>query len=279
MNAGLLYREPLLHFLLLGLLLFVLYGLVNDQSAPADDEIVVDQARIAGLVSNFEKTWRRSPTEDELQKLIDAWVREEILYREGILVGFDRNDPVIRRRVAQKMSFIADGMVPEKPTEAELESWLRDNLADYQVPATYSLQQVFIDPERHREDLDDLLGNTLAALQGGADPQSLGDSTLLLSSVEAASSHDIARIFGSLFVEGLSQAVMGEWSGPVESGYGLHYVKVSAHTPARSPQLDEVRAAVERDVLNDQTSKINASFYAGLRERYTVRMDLTDAND
>ena len=208
-----------------------------------------------------------------------ARIREEILYREGLAVGFDRNDPVIRRRVAQKMSFVADGMVPDKPSDAELEQWLQDNLAEYQIPATYSLQQVYIDPQRHADDLDSFLKETLEALQRGNDPESLGDSSLLLAAVEAASSHDVARIFGSVFVEGLAEIAPGEWSGPVESGYGLHYVKISAHTPARSPQLDEVRAAVERDLLNDRMSQINESFYAALRERYTVRMEVQQPND
>ena len=119
----------------------------------------------------------------------------------------------------------------------------------------------------------------LEALQRGNDPESLGDSSLLLAAVDAASSHDLARIFGSVFVEGLAEIAPGEWSGPVESGYGLHFVKISAHTPARSPQLDEVRAAVERDLLNARTSQINESFYAALRERYTVRMEVQQPND
>ena len=279
MKAGTLLREPLLHFFVLGVLLFLLYGLVQGPSGPADDEIIVDQARIESLVANFEKTWRRRPSDEELQNLVDAWVREEILYREGLAVGFDRNDPIIRRRVAQKMSFVADGMVPDKPSDAELEQWLQDNLAEYQIPATYSLQQVYIDPQRHADDLDSFLKETLEALQRGNDPESLGDSSLLLAAVDAASSHDLARIFGSVFVEGLAEIAPGEWSGPVESGYGLHFVKISAHTPARSPQLDEVRAAVERDLLNARTSQINESFYAALRERYTVRMEVQQAND
>jgi hypothetical protein len=279
MKAATLLREPLLHFFVLGLLLFLLYGLVADQATFSADEIIVDQARITGLAANFEQTWRRKPTDNELQGLIDAWVREEILYREGIAIGFDQNDPVIRRRVAQKMSFIADGLVPDTPTDAELEAWLQDNIADYQVPATFTLRQVYIDPQRHPGNLDAFLASTLAALQGGDEPDSLGDSSMLLSEVEGASSQDIARIFGTVFVEGLATAEAGTWSGPIQSGYGLHFVYISAHTPARDPQLADVRAAVERDLLNDRAEQINESFYASLRERYTVRIGPTDPND
>lgn len=274
-----LLREPLLHFFALGLLLFLLYGLVSDQSAPATDEIVLDQGRLAGLVAAFEKTWRRNPTDEELQGLIDAWVREEILYREGLAVGFDQNDPVIRRRVAQKMTFIADGMVPESPTDAELEAWLTDNIGSYEIPASYTLRQVYIDPQRHPEDLDRVLGDTLAALRNGADPAQQGDSSLLLSAVESASSLDVARIFGSTFVEGLADVTVGEWVGPVQSGYGQHFVFVSDYVPARNPVLEEVRAAVERDVLSAKSKQVNEAFYSSLRDRYSVRIESLEPND
>lgn len=279
MTLRALLREPLVHFFALGLLLFLLYGLVSDQSAPATDEIVLDQGGLAGLVANFEKTWRRNPTDEELQGLIDAWVREEILYREGLAVGFDQNDPVIRRRVAQKMTFIADGMVPESPTEAELEAWLIDNIGSYEIPASYTLRQVYIDPQRHPDDLDPVLQNTLAALRAGADPAQQGDSSLLLSAVESASSLDVARIFGTAFVDGLADVTLGEWVGPVKSGYGDHFVFVSDYVPARSPALEEVRAAVERDVLSAKANQINEAFYSSLRDRYTVRIESLKPND
>ena len=124
MKIRTLLSEPLTHFFVLGLLLFALYATVSDESGQSAEEIVVDRARIGSLVSSFKKTWQRPPTADELQGLVDAWVREEILYREGVAIGFDRDDPVVRRRVAQKMSFVADGMVPEAPDDAELEVWL-----------------------------------------------------------------------------------------------------------------------------------------------------------
>ena len=268
-----LLHEPLLHFAVLGLLFFVTFTLVNDQSGAEVDEIVVDQARIAALSDSFQKTWQRAPTDAELDGLLDAWVREEVLYREGIALGYDRNDPIIRRRVAQKMSFIADGMVPNLPTDSELESWLQSNIDDYQIPAVYSLQQVYVDPQKHRDDLEQVLTTTLAALEAGAAPQTLGDSTLLLPQVESASAVDVARVFGSRFVDGLTGIAVAEWAGPVQSGYGLHFVRINEFTPARVPQLDEVRAAVERDLLSDMGKRLNEEFYAALRQRYDVRIE------
>jgi hypothetical protein len=264
---------------MLGLLLFALYAVVNDESGYSAEEIVVDRGRLNSLVSGFEKIWQRPPTAAERQGIIDAWVREEILYREGVAIGFDRDDPVIRRRVAQKMSFIADGVVPATPDDAALAAWLAENIDDYQIPAVYSLQQVYIDPQRHRDNLEAFVTSITAALANGADPRSLGDSTLLLSSVSSSSSVELARAFGTEFVNALADVTVGEWQGPIRSGYGLHMVKIDEYMPPRTPELAEVRAAVERDLLSDQSKKIGEAFYAALRERYTVRIESDEQND
>jgi hypothetical protein len=272
-------HEPLAHFFVIGLLLFVLYGLVNDDSGRSAEEIVISQARLTGLSANFEKTWQRPPTEDERQSLIDAWVREEILYREGIAIGFDLDDPVIRRRVAQKMTFVADGMVPDSPGDAELEVWLAANVSDYQIPAVYTLLQVYIDPQRHTGDFDDFANSIKINLEDGADAKSLGDSTLLPAELRSSSSVELARVFGTEFVSALAELSVGDWQGPIRSGYGLHFVKIDEYVPAREPQLEEVRSAVTRDVLSDQSQKIGEAFYTALRERYTVRIEPPEQNE
>ena len=279
MNIKKILHEPLAHFFVLGLLLFAFYAVVNDDAGRSAEEIVISQARMSGLITNFEKTWQRAPTAEESQSLVDAWVREEILYREGIAIGFDLDDPVIRRRVAQKMSFVADGIVPDSPEEADLETWLAANVEDYMVPALFTLQQVYIDPQRHADDFDAFVSSIRTDLDDGADAKSLGDSTLLPTALTSSSSVELARVFGSVFVEALAEISVGDWQGPVRSGYGLHFVKIDEHTAARAPDLEEVRAAVERDVLSDQSQKINEAFYAALRERYTVRIESVEQDD
>lgn len=272
-------HEPLVHFFVLGLLLFALYAVVNDDSGRSAEEIFISQARLTGLSANFEKTWQRPPTEDERQSLIDAWVREEILYREGVAIGFDLDDPVIRRRVAQKMSFVADGLVPDSPDDAELEAWLVANVSDYQIAAIYTLQQVYIDPQRHTDNFDAFANSIRASLHEGADAKSLGDSTLLPAEIASSSSVELTRVFGSEFVSALAEVSVGNWQGPIRSGYGLHFVKIDEHIAARKPQLDEVRSAVERDMLSDQSQEISEAFYTALRERYTLRIEPPEQDD
>jgi hypothetical protein len=117
-------REPLLHFLLLGALLFWLYGALNGGAPGAPGEIVVDRARVESLAAQFQRTWQRPPAAEEMQGMIDAWVREEVLYREGMALRLDRDDPVVRRRVAQKLAFMADAQKSVEASEAELQAWL-----------------------------------------------------------------------------------------------------------------------------------------------------------
>ncbi len=271
--------EPLAHFFVLGLLLFVLFAVVNDDSGRSAEEIVVGQARLSGLVANFEKTWQRPPTAKEEQNLIDSWVHEEILYREGVAIGFDLDDPVIRRRVAQKMSFVADGVVPDSSEEAELQAWLAANAEDYAIPAVYTLQQVYIDPQRHADGLDDFVISVRTSLGKGVDAKVLGDSTLLPAEITSSSSVELTRVFGTDFADALAELSVGDWQGPVRSGYGLHFVKIDELIAAREADLEEVRAAVERDVMSDKSQKINDAFYAALRERYTVRIESTEQDD
>ena len=140
-----LLAEPLLHFLFLGALLFVLYGWLNRDGLRPNDEVVVDQARVEALAARFERAWQRPPSRNELQGLVDNWIREEIIYREGLSEGMDRDDEVVRRRVVQKMSSLAEGMAADVPSEADLQRWLREHPDDYRVaPPTRCARSISI---------------------------------------------------------------------------------------------------------------------------------------
>jgi hypothetical protein len=270
--------EPLFHFFILGAVLFVLYGWLNGNSERPTDEIVIDQIRLNSIRSTFEKTWQRPATEDEMQNLIDAWVREEVLYREGMLIGFDRDDQIIRRRIAQKMSFIADGLAPAVPDETELSLWFVANRDDYKISPVLTFRQVYFDPSRHADQLDRVLDDARAALATGDESKLPGDATMLPESLELAPTTEIARLFGKDFAIALEDMEVGEWQGPVRSGYGLHYVQLEERIEGRAPTLDEVRPAIERDFLGQRSREINEAFYESLRERYTIRVEAGPAS-
>ena len=266
-----LFREPLTHFVAIGFLLVLLSGWLTSDTAPTGNEIVVDEARISALAAGFERTWQRPPTDEELRKLVESWVREEIYFREGIAMRLDEGDPVVRRRIAQKMSFISDGLLSVTPEEAELQAWLDDNVDAYRIPARYTLRQVFIDPEQHGDQLDAVAGTAMAALTRG-DSDGIGDATLLPAALADASSIEIERTFGSEFARALETLPAGVWSGPVASAFGLHIVIIESKEAARVPSLDEVRVAVERDATRAKLDEVNEQIYDALRQKYPVRI-------
>jgi hypothetical protein len=275
---GKLVREPLLHFLLLGALLFAGHGWLRRGEAGGSEEIVVDAARVAALVAQFERVWQRSPDRSEIDGLVQAFVREEILYREGLALGLDRDDPVVRRRVGQKLAFLADGAGPEPPGEADLEAWLRDHAADYAIPARYSVRQVFFDPARRGAALGAAMDAARSALASGRGPAAeLGDATLLPAALERVPLSELEKVFGGEFAQAVAALPPGSWQGPIQSGYGAHLVLVEAREEASAPALAAVRAEVERDWLRSRAEASSEAFYRKLRERYSVRFEPPEA--
>lgn len=274
MKPSSILREPLMHFLAGGALLFVLYGLVSSEDFTAPDEIVVDDATVNAIVTSFTRTWQRPPNPTELRGLVDNWIREEVLYREGLTMRLNENDPVIRRRVAQKVEFIAEGMIELEPDEAELQQWLAEHAENYRVPDAYSLHQIYFDPDRHGDRLDTVLAEALAGLTSGGTTQ-FGDPTLLPERFDDTAEDVIGRVVGARFAGALQDLPIGTWSGPVESDFGVHLVLVEQVEKGYLPSLEEVRDSVERDVLRALTEESNAAFYAALRDAYTVNITAT----
>jgi hypothetical protein len=265
-----LLREPLLHFFAVGALLFGAYGVLHRSSANAPDEIVVSRGQLQNLQLQFERVWQRPATDSELQALVDNWVKEEIFYREGMTLGLDRDDSVVRRRIGQKLEFIVESATPPPPTDNELQAWLDSHTANYQVEPTYSLRQVYFDPARHRR-LDTDIAAAQRALAAGK--AVTGDATMLPPSMDAVAATEVQRVFGNEFAEGLRSLPVGGWQGPVTSTFGVHLVALTLNNPARPATLAEARTEVERDLAHAQLQQANAAFYDKLRAKYAVRIE------
>jgi len=277
-----LLREPLLHFLVLGVGLFVLYTQFGQTDAVSRDRILVDEAELMRLSEQFQRTWMRPPTREELRGLAEDFVKEEVLYREALALGLDRDDLVIRRRMRQKMEFLNADLTEQQPTDADLQAYLEANPDSFRRPPRFSFQQVFLNPQRAGDDPAQRAEILLARLQAeptaGVDVQALGDATLLPPQLERATPRDIANSFGSDFVDAVAQADQGAWSGPYASAYGLHLVRVTGHAPGGLPTLAEARPVVEREWANERRQEADARFYQALRDRYTVEIRLPDAS-
>jgi len=277
-----LLREPLFHFLLLGCAFFLVYQLIAENVAGEVAErrqITVSASRLESLAAQFEKTWQRSPTEAELGRLAEGYVREEVYYREALALGLDRDDPVVRRRLQQKLQFITEDMaVVEEPDDRQLQQYLDANPDLYRRPALYSFIQVYLNPDVRGERLAADAEALLARLrQGAVDVDSVGDPTLLQSRFSGETGRYVARAFGQRFVQQLDGLPTGSWQGPLQSGYGLHLVYLEQRIEGEMAALAEVRDAVLRDWNAERRRRLNEDIYQEFRKRYEVIFDTADA--
>jgi len=272
-----LLREPLLHFLLLGAGLFVAYDLMSTPGSDGPAKIVVTQGQVEHIVSSFTNAWRRPPTSEELAGLIRDYVREEVYYREAMAIGLDKDDTVIRRRLRQKMEFITDDIAAMvEPTDADLGAYLTAHPEMFRSQRLFTFSHVYLNPERHGTNLAHdaaQLRDQLNRAGGKADITALGDSFLLERTFTAAPGSEIAQQFGEEFAATLGELPLGEWQGPVDSGYGAHVVFVRQRTEGRAPDLSEVRDAVAREWGNARRLEENEKYYRELLKRYTVTVE------
>lgn len=277
-----LLREPLLHFLLIGAALFVLHARV---SAPGRDrtQIVVARGEIEQLANGFEKVWHRAPSPEEMVGLVRDRVKEEVYYREALALGLDTDDAIIRRRLRQKLEFLSDDLASRSsPTDSALAAYLSANAERYRKSAALSFRQVYLNPDRHRATLArdaETLSAQLQALRSPDGAAELGDATMLEHRFESVAVADLERQFGQAFTEAVASLPTGSWRGPLESGYGMHFVLVTGRVPGANPSLAEVRVAVERDWLNDQRIESSERAYRGMLSHYKVRVEGLDSLD
>jgi hypothetical protein len=269
-----LLREPLLHFLVLGAILFGLFGMIGKKDAEAPTKVVISAARIATLADGFARTWRRSPTEQELHGLVEEYIRDEIFYREGRAAGLDRDDFVIRRRVRQKMEFLAEDMAVAEPSDEQLAAYLASNPERFRTEDRLTFRHVFLSATRRGSALDDdarRIADTLSRTGPPVDMATIGDPFLLGDEFREMAQSDVARTFGEDFAKRLSAVAPGRWHRqPIPSSFGLHFVFVDKRTQGTLPPLDAVREAVRQEWLNARRIEAEQKLYQNLRERYEI---------
>lgn len=269
-------KEPLVHFLVLGALVFALYSYIGPD-APADDEIVVSRGQQEHLVTAFTRTWQRPPTQAEFTGIVDDWIREEIAYREGQRLGLDSNDTIIRRRLRQKLEVLADEIVSmAEPGEEMLQEYLEDNIENYTLEPVYTLRQVFFNVDERGAAADQDAEQALLLLETDSvltNPENLGDRLSLAHRHVRKTESELAALFGRDFAGNLVDLEAGKWQGPVLSGYGLHLVLVEEFVPGRPLTLEEAERDVRRDWDNQQRVKAIDTLYEEFRKDYTITIE------
>ncbi len=258
-------REPLLHFLLGGALIFALFAWRGEEADPGSRVIDVTREAQAQIALAYERTMQRPPTDAELDGLIERWVREEVLYREALRLGLEANDPVVRRRLATKMDFLAAASAETvEPDEAELAAWYRANTARYAGNLRLSFDQVYF---AARPDAATVMPELAQDWRGAGAPASLP------ASVDARGQAQVAAQFGADFADTLAMMKVGDgWQGPVASGVGWHFVRLRAAEPGAVPPLASVRARAVEDWRLATAQEREEQAYRLLRDAYTVEI-------
>jgi hypothetical protein len=268
-----LLREPLLQFLALGAVLFALYELAGKRDARAPEKIVVSASQVANLGDGFMQTWRRPPTAQELQSLIENYIRDEVLYREGRAAGLDRDDVIIRRRVRQKMEFLAEEMSVPVASDAQLAAYLASVPERFRTEDQITFHQVFLSATRRAGTIDSdskQLADMLARADGAVDATALGDTFLLGEEFRDVSPGKVMSIFGEGFAKQIFGAEEGSWQGPISSGFGQHFIFISERVLGILPPLDAIRPTVQREWANASRLEAGQKLYASLRSRYEI---------
>ena len=272
-------RHPAVHIVILGVV--VAAAILIAKGPPTGDEarrVVVTGADVMQLRAGFMRTWQRDPTAVELRGEIEKFIRQEVLYREALARGYDRDDLVVRRAMQQKMEFLASSQaMREPPTDDEIEAYFALRKERYRLPAVVSFAQVYVSPDRRGEsalqDAEALLQRLRRDDPDLAEVSSWGDSIMLPAVSSGMAEQEIRSTFGDDFASSVVAQEVGDWQGPVTSGYGLHLVKVTKRQDSRIPEPKEVAARIIGDMEYEARTAAKEQLYQEIAQNYQIMLD------
>ncbi len=272
-----LLREPLVHFLLIGAVLFGLYSLTQSgrPATASSKEIRLSPDEIAQLTLLYQSQWRRQPTPQELARMVENKVQQEILYREALAMGLDRDDEIVKRRMAQKMQFLAEDVAAARePTTAELQGWFEKNSATFAQPGRVGFRHLYFSTDRRGARARDDAAGALAKLAGEPEDSklaaTLADPFMFQDYYRDRAPENLGKEFGPQFALAVAKLAPGSWQGPIASGYGWHLVFVDTVIPGRGPAFEEVEPDVKAAWLAERKALAWQQTYKDLRAKYTV---------
>lgn len=253
-------NEPFVHFLVLGALIFAAYALFNPSTV--ERRIVVSAADVARLRELAVRQWGRAPDARQMNELVQSFVREEVLYRAALAQGLDRDDVIVRRRLAQKMEFLAHEEV-RAPIEPELRQYFAANSAHFRQTASADFEQLYFSPDH-----GDKLAHALIALKRGEAAH--GDNFMLAEKLLSQERAAVAGDFGDAFADAVFSMPIGTWLGPIPSSHGIHLLRVAQRKPEAPGRFEAVRDQVAAEMVNARVAAARDAAYASLLGSYTV---------
>ena len=270
-----LFQEPLVHFLLFGFGLFLLYGLVNKQNDNADT-VIIDDYDMKNIIASWEMQWKRLPTDEELKSLILQNIKQEIFYQEALKMNLDHNDEIIKRRLAQKMQFLSNDLATmSEPTDEELKEFYKEHAQNYLSPYSYSLYHLILSPDNRVDSKSDAL--ELLERIKNTDPKDLkdeGDTMPFPYYFNQTDANELKRQLGHKFSDELEDLPLGQWTGPVSSGFGYHLVYISDRKAPQKPDFESIRPEILRDLEYANQQKFDELIFKELKKQYNIDFEL-----
>lgn len=270
-----LFREPLVHFLLLGLGLFLLYGIVN-KTTDGESTILIDDFDMNNIIASWEMQWKRLPTDEELKNLIQQNIKQEIFYQEALKMNLDHNDEIIKRRLAQKMQFLSNDLASiNEPTDQELEKYYDKHFENYLTPYTFSFYQIIFSPDNResaKQDAEIMMSQI--SNDSFEEIKSKGDRLPFPFFFKNTDADELNRQLGINFSESLEPIETGSWVGPIQSGFGYHLVYLTEKTGPQIPDFKSVKDDLLRDMEYDNQRNLNDLIFKELKKNYSIEFNL-----
>lgn len=271
-----LLREPFFHFTLIGATIFAVALWRGDDAEQAgENQIVLTNSDLDQLVIGWQAQGLPAPNAEQIQRLLDSKIREEILYREALIMGLDQDDTIVKRRMAQKMNFLAEDLTTlQDPTEADLQAWFDSHQQDFAFPPRVDFRHLYFSSDRHRDKTREAAASTLVTAQGlaadSSEAAALGEPFMFKDSYASRTPEQLAKEFGGKFAKAIFELTPGTWTGPIESGYGWHLIFIESITPSRIPAFDEVKSEVRTQWETQQRAEFKEEAFRVMREKYQV---------
>jgi hypothetical protein len=271
-----LLHEPLVHFIIAGAALFAVYAVAKPETRDESPyEIALTFDELAQLGRLYQAQWHRPPTSEEFSGMLETKIQQEVLYREALAMGLDENDEIVKRRMAQKMRFLAEDVASAyEPTSDELAAWFSENSGMFALPSRVGFRHLYFSPDRRGAAAYD---DALRALDELADEpedselvDSLGDPFMFQDYYADRTSESLAKEFGPAFAVTVPELTPGSWQGPVESGFGWHLVFVDSLIPGRAPAFEEIERDVKTAWLGQRKEEAWRKAYQTMRAKYDV---------
>jgi hypothetical protein len=267
-----LVREPLLHFIAIGGLFFLIYSAVNEPYDNSIEKILISPERISQIENRFSSVWNRVPTPGELDNLIEEEIRIEVYYRDALALGLDANDTIVRRRMLQKMEFLTDTSIYlQEPSEVELAKYFAENEQNYRREPRLAFEQIYLGQSPSKDTVLQILQSLQS--KSAIDPSTLGRPTLLPAQLKLSQPNAIDSVFGKGFYNQIAGITPGEWGGPVTSSYGTHLVRTLDGEPGNMLSLEEVRKSVLKDWQSYKAKENRKQDYVKRRSRYSIEIN------